>query len=180
MTGGCILRRMPHLQVKYFDAPDDVRHVPKARFETVQLDEAIIAHATFQPGWRWSTDMGPLMGVQSCPIHHLGFAVSGVCRVVMDDGQAVDIGPGGVYEIPPGHDAWVVGDEPWITIESQSGRPMSSMLDASGERTVATILFSDIVDSTGTIGRIGDDAMARPPAGPQPTDARAAEHVPRS
>jgi class 3 adenylate cyclase len=148
---------MPHLQVKSFAAPDDVRDVPKARFEIVQLDETMIAHATFQPGWRWSVDLAPLLGSRSCPIHHLGFSVSGVCRVVMDDGQAVDIEPGGVYEIPPGHDAWVVGDEPWVTIESQSGRPMTSMLDASGERVVATILFSDIVDSTGTLGRIGDE-----------------------
>ncbi len=147
---------MPRLQVKHFDEPDDVREVPKARFETVQMGEAVIAHATFEPGWRWSVDLGPLMGAQSCPIHHLGFSVSGVCRVVMEDGQTMDIGPGGVYEIPPGHDAWVVGDVPWITIESQSGRPITSMLDASGERTVATILFSDIVDSTGMLGRVGD------------------------
>ncbi len=147
---------MPRLQVKHFDEPDDVRQVPKARFLTVQVGEAVIGHATFEPGWRWTMDLGPLMGLQSCPIHHQGFAVSGVCRVVMDDGQTMDIGPGGVYEIPPGHDAWVIGDEPWVTIESQSGRPMTSMLDASGERTVATILFSDIVDSTGWLGRIGD------------------------
>jgi class 3 adenylate cyclase len=147
---------VPRLQVKYFDAPDGVRDVPKARFETVQLDEAMIAHAIFEPGWRWSVDLGPLMDVLSCPIHHLGFAVSGRCRVVMDDGETVDIGPGGVYEIPPGHDAWVVGDEPWVTIESQSGRPMYSMLDASGERVVTSVLFSDIVDSTGTLATLGD------------------------
>jgi class 3 adenylate cyclase len=147
---------MPRLQVKYFDAPDEARKLPNAHYEALQLGEAVIAHATFQPGWRWSTDLGPLMGASSCPIHHLGFAVSGVCHVVMEDGQEVDIGPGGVYEIPPGHDAWVVGDEPWVTIESQSGRPMSSRLDASGERVVVTILFSDIVDSTSTLGRLGD------------------------
>lgn len=147
---------MPRLQVKYFDAPDDVRQVPKAHFESVRLDEAMIAHAVFEPGWRWSVDLGPLMDVQSCPIHHLGFALTGTCRVVMDDGETVDIGPGGVYEIPPGHDAWVVGDEPWVTIESQSGRPLTSMLDAPGERVVASVLFSDIVDSTSTLASLGD------------------------
>jgi class 3 adenylate cyclase len=74
----------------------------------------------------------------------------------MDDGQEADIGPGGVYEIPPGHDAWVVGDDPWVTIEWQSGRPLSSMLEVSGERVVASILFSDIVDSTGLLDSLGD------------------------
>jgi class 3 adenylate cyclase len=147
---------MPRLQVKYFETPDDARGLPRGHYETVELDEAVIAHATFEPGWRWSVHLGPLIGGTSCPIHHLGFCVSGVCHVVMEDGQEIDIGPGGVYEIPPGHDAWVVGNEPWVTIESQSGRPITSMLDASGERVVASILFSDIVDSTSTLDRLGD------------------------
>lgn len=147
---------MPRLQVKYFDAPDEHRDIPNAHYETLDLDESVIAHATFEPGWRWSTHLAPLIGTTSCPIHHLGYAVSGVCRVVMDDGAAIDIGPGGVYEIPPGHDAWVVGDEPWVTVEWQSGRPMEARLDAAGERVVASILFSDIVDSTGTMASLGD------------------------
>ncbi len=147
---------MPRLQVKYFDDPDEARRIPKAHYETLNVDEAIVAYATFEPGWRWSTDLAPLIGSSSCPIHHLGYAVSGVCHVVMEDGQEVDIGPGGVYEIPPGHDAWVVGDEPWVTVEWQSGRPMAAMLEASGERVVASILFSDIVDSTGMLERLGD------------------------
>jgi class 3 adenylate cyclase len=147
---------MPRLQVKYFESPDEVRRIPNAHYETLHVDEAVVGYATFEPGWRWSTDLAPLIGSSSCPIHHLGYAVSGVCHVVMEDGQEVDIGPGGVYEIPPGHDAWVVGDEPWVTIEWQSGRPLSSMLEASGERVVASILFSDIVDSTGMLERLGD------------------------
>jgi len=147
---------MPRLEVKQFGSPGSARRIPRGRYETLDLDESVIAHATFEPGWRWSTDLGPLIGGTSCPVHHLGFCVSGVCHVVMDDGQEVDIGPGGVYEIPPGHDAWVVGDEPWVTIEWQSGRPITSMLEAPGERVVASILFSDIVDSTGSLDRLGD------------------------
>lgn len=149
-------RVMPRLQVKYFDEPDEARRTPRAAFQMLHLDEVVIGHATFEPGWRWSIDLGPLMGASSCPIHHLGFVVSGVCHVVMDDGEELDLSPGGVYQIPPGHDAWVVGDEPWVTIESQSGRPLSSMLDTSSERVVASILFSDIVDSTLTLTRLGD------------------------
>jgi class 3 adenylate cyclase len=147
---------MPRLQVKYFDDPDVARQIPKAHYETLNVDEAIVAYATFEPGWRWSTDLAPLIGTSSCPIHHLGYAVSGLCHVVMEDGQEIDIGPGGVYEIPPGHDAWVVGDEPWVTVEWQSGRPMAAILEASGRRVVASILFSDIVDSTAMLERLGD------------------------
>lgn len=147
---------MPRLQVKYFDAPDETRRIPNAGYATLTMDEAVVGHATFRPGWRWSIDLAPLLGTSSCPIHHLGFAISGVCHVVMEDGQEIDIGPGGVYEIPPGHDAWVVGDEPWVTVEWQSGRPLESLLDADGERVVASILFSDIVDSTSMLERLGD------------------------
>ena len=76
----------------------------------------------------------------------------------MDDGQTLDLGPGSVYEIPPGHDAWVLGDEPWVTIDSSSARAMVSVMDVPGERVVATVLFSDIVDSTSTLTRVGDAA----------------------
>jgi class 3 adenylate cyclase len=144
------------MQVKSFDLPDETREIPRARYKTLQLGEVVVAHATFDPGWRWSAHLGPLMGASTCPIHHLGFAVSGVCHVVLKDGDEADIGPGAVYEIPPGHDAWVVGDEPWVTVEWQSGRPISSMLDTSGERVVASILFTDIVDSTRVLETLGD------------------------
>jgi class 3 adenylate cyclase len=147
---------MPRLQVKSFHAPDERREIPRAHYENVQMGETVVAHATFDPGWRWSTDLGPLMRASTCPVHHLGYAVSGVCHVVLDDGEEADIGPGDVYAIPPGHDAWVVGDEPWVTIEWQSGRPISSMLDVPGERVMASILFSDIVDSTRMLGALGD------------------------
>jgi class 3 adenylate cyclase len=147
---------MPRLRVKSFDAPDESREIPRARYANVQLGETVVAYATFDPGWRWSTDLGPLMRASTCPVHHLGYAVSGVCHVVLEDGEEANIGPGQVYAIPPGHDAWVVGDEPWVTIEWQSGRPISSMLETSGERVVASILFTDIVDSTSMLETLGD------------------------
>jgi len=78
----------------------------------------------------------------------------------MDDGEALELGPGSVYEIPPGHDAWVIGDEPWITIDTSSGRPMTGMMDAPGERIIATVLFSDIVDSTALAAKLGDAAWS--------------------
>jgi len=150
---------MPRLQAKSFAVPDDVRTRPKVRFETVGLDDATVGHCRFEPGWRWSTDMGPLVGVSSCPIRHLGYSVSGAVRVVMHDGQTLDVGADTVFDIPPGHDKWVIGDEPWITIEwGASGRALDAALNESGARSLATVLFTDIIDSTVRLQAIGDAA----------------------
>ena len=141
---------MPRLQAKSFAAPDDVRDFPKVHFRTIGLDEATVGYCTFEPGWRWSADLGPLVGTTSCQLRHLGYAASGVMHVVMDDGQALEIGPDTVFEIPPGHDKWVVGDEPWVTIEwGASGRALhAAMGDDAAARIVATVMFTDIVGST--------------------------------
>jgi class 3 adenylate cyclase len=150
---------MPRLLAKSFATPDDVRTAPRVRFETVDLDDATVGHCRFEPGWRWSTDIGPLMGATSCPIRHLGYSLSGACRVVMDDGQTLDIGPDTVFEIPPGHDQWVIGDEPWVAIEwGASGRALGAALNESSARSLATVLFTDIVDSTVRLQQVGDAA----------------------
>ncbi|MGZ6312429.1 MAG: adenylate/guanylate cyclase domain-containing protein [Candidatus Limnocylindrales bacterium] len=150
---------MPRLQAKNFATPDDVRTMPKVRFETVGLDDATVGHCRFEPGWRWSTDLGPMIGTASCPMRHFGYTMSGTMRIVMDDGQTLDIGPGTVFEIPPGHDKWVIGDEPWVTIEwGASGRALDVALHEAGERSLATVMFTDIVGSTATAERVGDAA----------------------
>ena len=150
---------MPRLQSKDFATPDGVRTMPKVRFETVGLDDATIGHCSFEPGWRWSTDMGPLIGMNTCQTRHFGYTMSGAVRVVMDDGETLDIGPGSVFEVPPGHDKWVLGDEPWVTLEwGASGRAMEAALNDAGQRSVATVMFTDIVDSTTTLERLGDEA----------------------
>lgn len=129
------------------------------RIETVGLDEARVGHCQFEPGWRWSTHVAPLVGTKACQIRHLGYVISGLIRIVMDDGQTLDVGPDSVYDIPPGHDKWVVGDEPWVTIEwGSTGRAMEAALSDSGNRTLATVMFTDIVASTVTLQRIGDAA----------------------
>lgn len=150
---------MPRLQAKNFATPDDVRTMPKVRFETVGLDEATVSHCAFEPGWRWSTDMGPLVGTRTCQMRHFGYTVSGAMHIVMEDGETLDIGPGAVFEVPPGHDKWVLGDEPWVAIEwGASGRALGVALAEAGERSLATVVFTDIVDSTSTLERIGDEA----------------------
>jgi class 3 adenylate cyclase len=149
---------MPRLQVKTFADPDERRTFPKGHAEVVILDEATVGRSQWEPGWRWTTHLAPVAGTESCQVHHLGLSVSGHLRVETDAGDSIDIPPDSIYEIPPGHDAWVLGDEPWVTVEWTSARIVGIAPDGPGERTLATVLFTDIVDSTATLERLGDAA----------------------
>ena len=152
---------MPRLQRRSFATPDQVRRFEHGRIDVIQLDETAIGRFVFEPGWRWSTDVGPLVGGDACQNRHVGYVMSGHLHVVTDDGTELDVGPGDAYEIPPGHDAWVVGDETWDTVEFTSARMFAIPLDAVDERILTTILFTDIVDSTATIARLGDAEWRR-------------------
>lgn len=149
---------MPRLQAKHFEDSDETRAVPRASLRVVHLDEVAVGLAVWEPGWRWSTDLRPIAGTESCENHHLGYAQSGALEVQTEDGQRLVIRGGSVYEIPPRHDAWVVGDEPFVTIEWTSSRLVGVGPETGGERVLATILFTDIVDSTATLERLGDAA----------------------
>jgi class 3 adenylate cyclase len=113
-----------------------------------------------EPGWRWSKDVAPIVKTHSCQHRHLGYTISGHLEVRMEDGTKLVIGPGDAYEIPPGHDAWVTGDEPWDAVEFASAHAYGLSPEERGERVLATILFSDIVGSTSMIERVGDHAWA--------------------
>jgi class 3 adenylate cyclase len=149
---------MPRLQFKTFADPDEVRSLPLLSAQIVTLDESTVGLARWEPGWRWSTHLGPIAGTSSCQVHHLGYAISGRLRVTTDDGQTLEIPPGSAYEIPSGHDASVVGDEPFVTLEWTSARVVGVGPEGPGERVLATVLFTDIVDSTATLEKIGDEA----------------------
>ena len=148
---------MPRLQSKVLAATDEIRTFPNGHAEVVRLDESTVGRGVYLPGWRWTKDMPAIAGTATCQLHHLGFASSGILRVVTDDGQTLDIEPGAVYEIPPGHDAWVVGDEPFVTIDWTSARTFG-VAKQGGEGVIVTVLFTDIVDSTATLIRLGDKA----------------------
>ena len=107
-------------EVKNVDNPDDRRDFAHGLLELVNLTGATIGRATFRPGWRWSTDVKPLVGTTSCQVAHTGYVVSGRFHVQMDDGRAYDLGPGDAHVVAPGHDAWVVGDEPCVIIDVAS------------------------------------------------------------
>jgi hypothetical protein len=108
------------IEKKSFDSPDETRTPDKTKLDVVKLGSGTAARVTFQPGWKWSECIKPVVGTESCQAHHVGTMVSGRLHVVHEDGSEADIGPGDVYVIEPGHDAWVVGDEPATGFEFDS------------------------------------------------------------
>ena len=106
------------LQVKSFDQPDETRpFAAHGSMNVVQMGETTAGLGTFEPGWRWSQDVKPIAGTDSCRAHHTLYMISGRMHVVMDDGTEQEIGPGDMAVIPPGHDAWTVGDEPCVAVD---------------------------------------------------------------
>ena len=102
--------------LKRFDRPDEVREFEKGRFELVHLGGMTIGRATYQPGWKWSQHVGSALGQASCKVEHVGMVVSGSATAAMDNGDFIEMRAGDVFYIPPGHDSWVVGDEPYISL----------------------------------------------------------------
>jgi hypothetical protein len=103
-----------------FEKPDETRSFEHGKMDVVHLAQSTAAQGTLEPGWRWSTSIKPIVGTESCQGHHVGFSLSGTLHVVTDEGSEFDIGPGDVYEILPGHDAWVVGNDTYQALEFQS------------------------------------------------------------
>lgn len=107
--------------LKRFDAPDDVRTFAKGRFETVTLGGMTIGRATYEPGWRWSEDVGRAIGEAFCSVEHVGMVVSGRATAAMKEGggalDVVEMKPGDLFYVPAHpHDSWVVGDEPYVSL----------------------------------------------------------------
>jgi hypothetical protein len=106
-------------ELKSFGKPDEVREFPKGRLELVKIGGAMVGRAIFQPGWKWSTSVQPLVKTKSCEAPHFQYHVSGVLRIRMDDGTEFDAKAGDVTRLPSGHDAWVVGREPAVVVDFQ-------------------------------------------------------------
>ncbi len=102
---------------KNFETPDEVRPINDGNIEVVTLGEITAMRAVFNPGWQWSKSIKPIVHTDSCQVHHIGYQISGTLRVKLDDGSEVEYGSGDAYNIPPGHDAWVVGDEPVVSVD---------------------------------------------------------------
>jgi mannose-6-phosphate isomerase-like protein (cupin superfamily) len=106
------------LRVGRLDSPDEIRPFHgHGSMAVVELGETTAGRGTFEPGWRWSQDVKPIAGTDSCQAHHTLYIISGRMHVAMNDGTETDIGPGDAVIIPPGHDAWTVGDEACVAID---------------------------------------------------------------
>jgi hypothetical protein len=110
---------MESYEQKNFGRPDEVRQFPKGRVELVKIGNATVGRAIFEPGWRWSTSVQPLVKTKSCEAPHFQYQISGVLRVKMDDGSEFDCRAGDVSLLSAGHDAWVVGNEPVVVVDFQ-------------------------------------------------------------
>jgi len=146
---------MARLQAKPLSAPAEVRTFPNGRLEIFELDDVVIGRTIFQPGWHWATDVKPIAGTPSCQYHHLGVCVRGRLGIRMDDGTTLEIATNSVFDIPAGHDGWVIGDEPWETYDFAGMRAFARPVEPD-DRILASILFTDVVDSTATAERLGD------------------------
>ena len=119
---------MQKAELKSFAKPDEVREFPKGKLELLHIGDRVVGRATFQPGWKWSTSVQPLVKTKSCDAPHFQYHVSGVLHIVMDDGAAFDARPGDVTMLPSGHDAWVVGNESVVIVDFQGLREYAKVM----------------------------------------------------
>lgn len=110
---------MKKMETKSFGVPDEVRKFDKGKLELVNIGGATIGRAVFEPGWKWSTSVKPIVNTKSCEAPHFQYHVSGTLKVVMDDGTEKELKAGDVSLLPSGHDAWVVGNEPVVVVDFQ-------------------------------------------------------------
>ncbi|KRT63398.1 MAG: hypothetical protein XU10_C0011G0009 [Chloroflexi bacterium CSP1-4] len=150
---------MSSIERKNLGSPDETEHFPRGVSHEVHLGELTVARNIHQPGWHWAEHVRPIVGGSSCRIHHTGYVVRGRSHVRHDDGTEMDFGPDDVIDVAPGHDAWVVGDEPFETIDWVGAHRWAS--PPAGDRVLATIVLTDIVDSTARAAELGDVAWGR-------------------
>jgi class 3 adenylate cyclase len=148
------------IESKRFNEPDEVVTAPLVSEHGVVVGETYVARIVHEPGWRWSEHVKDIVGTASCQHHHQGVVLSGRLEVVAETGARRVMGPGEVYDVSPGHDAWVVGDEAAVVIEFAGVRGWAKSPE-TGERVLATLLVTDIVGSTEAAARLGDAAWKR-------------------
>jgi class 3 adenylate cyclase len=141
---------------KNLGTPDGTNRFEKLVQDFVEIGDLTVGRIVTEPGWRWSTHVRPRVGGDWCQARHVGFVLSGRLGLLFPDGSTAEIGPNEVFEIPPGHDGFTVGDEPCVQIEWAGPRAFAG--DTGGARVLATILFTDLVGSTEMASRLGDTA----------------------
>jgi class 3 adenylate cyclase len=147
---------MADFRLRSLEEPDERLDFPNVHQDLVEIGDVTVARAVHQPGWRWSTDIRPIVGGDWCKARHVGVVVSGRMGVEFPDGTRIEAGPDDVFDIPPLHDGWVIGDEPLVLYEWAGARAFVPRSGRFGGRVLATLLFTDLVDSTITAVRLGD------------------------
>ena len=138
------------------DAPDEVIEFPKIAASLVELGDLTVGFMVSEPGWRWSVHNRPKVGGEWCQARHIGVILSGRLGIDFSDGSSAEFGPHDVFDIPPGHDGFTVGDEPVVQIEWAGLRAWAGFPTGVHSRVLRTLLFTDLVDSTQIAGRVGD------------------------
>ena len=142
-----------------FDQPDETRAFPHGKVDLIKIGPLTFGLETLEPGWCWSVDVRPIAGTERCEFHHVGYQLSGRWIAEDREGNRTEFGPGELCDVPPGHDAWVVGDEPCVTLDVQGVADWA--MRSPTARVLTTVLFADIVDSTATAELMGDTAWHR-------------------
>jgi len=107
----------PHVDLKRFDNPDEVRLFEKGRLDIIRIGGITLGRATYQPGWKWSVHVGPTVDAARCHIEHVGWVIAGTATAAFDDGRVIELHAGDLFHIPPvAHDSWVVGDELYVSL----------------------------------------------------------------
>lgn len=146
---------------KSFNAPDQVVTEGGVVQQLVEIGDFTVGHVTHPPGWKWSEHMKPLVGTEWCEARHVGVVVSGRLGVALRDGTGFEVGPNEVYDVPPGHDAWVIGDEQLVSIDWAGLESWTGFRTHLHDRVLAGLLMTDLVGSTSEAARIGDARWRR-------------------
>ena len=146
---------MAGISHKNIDEPDEVISLAKLTASVVEVAGLTVARIVHEPGWHWATHVRPDVGGEWCEAHHVGMLLSGRMHVSLRDGSELEFGAGDVIDVPAGHDAYVVGDEPVVQLEWQGFRTFAG---GRGRGVLTTLLFTDLVESTSMASRLGDSA----------------------
>jgi class 3 adenylate cyclase len=148
---------MAEVRGKSLASPDETLEFPGITVQQVDIGDVTVGWVVMEPGWRWQTHVRPHVGTDWCEARHLGVVLSGRFEVVMRDGTTQRFGPKDVFEIPPGHDGFTLGDEPCVQIEWSGLRAFAGFrLTGTHNRALVTLLFTDVVDSTSKARDLGD------------------------
>jgi class 3 adenylate cyclase len=147
---------MAEVTRKSLDAPEEVITFPKITASLVELGDLTVGLFVSEPGWRWSEHNRPRVGGEWCQARHIGMVISGRLGIDFSDGTSATFGPNDVFDIPPGHDGYTLGDETLVQIEWAGIRAWAGFPTGVHSRVLRTLLFTDLVDSTQIASRLGD------------------------